>query len=186
MFLSVPLLSPLTSWLICSYVLCSGLASPPRSPHTGGQQPLRGLQGKQREVSGRGLGRSLVVPSTRPSRSVLVAPLLGCVLKRIFILQNVFKEPALGLNYHFLRAFIFQLVCFGFIEIVSFLCFRSAGRLGLFAFPGGAGGFPRVTPLLCLGGRQQRLLSPSPDPLPACLVSSLISDPTSNNVIISL
>lgn len=112
------------------------------STHSCGQQPLRGLQEKEREVSGRGLGPNPSCPLPAHLGLFSWPPLLGCVLKRIFILQNVFKEPALGLYYHYLRAFIFQLVYFCFIEIVSFLCFRSAGRLGLFAFPGGAGGPP--------------------------------------------
>lgn len=70
----IPLGFPaVASHLLTDLLLCALLRTC-LSSHSCGQQPLRGLPGKQREVSGRGLSRSLVVPSTRPSRSVLVAP----------------------------------------------------------------------------------------------------------------
>ena len=107
------------------------------------------------------------------------------VLSRdLFILQTVFKEPALGSNYHFLRAFVFEFVYLGFDQncllplLVVCAVFgagpcspvgltvlpRGAGLcspVGLTVLPRGAGGSPPCSlpppgpgPTRCLAGRQ--------------------------------
>lgn len=77
--------------------------------------------------------------------------------KVLFILQTVFKEPALGFNYHFLRAFVWEFVYLGFDQIVSFLCSWGVRAWVWPALPHGAGG--SLSAAQPLQACQARLLS---------------------------